>query len=67
MPPSEQAPGFTEEVTPPEPALRAYLPVRFPSRPDFNDIVQESYPRLFRAQVEGPNQFRFATRYQKTP
>jgi len=53
MPPSEQARWFAEEVQPHEPALRAYLQARFPSLRDFDDIVQESYTRLLRAQAGG--------------
>ena len=53
MPPSEQARWFTEEVQPHEPALRAYLQARFPTLEEHDDIVQETYTRLFRAQVSG--------------
>lgn len=40
---------FLEHVQPHEPALRAYLRERFPSLHDVDDLVQESYARLFRA------------------
>lgn len=53
MLPSEQARWFAEEVQPHEPALRAYLQARFPSLGDYDDIVQESYVRLLRAQAAG--------------
>jgi RNA polymerase sigma-70 factor (ECF subfamily) len=69
MPPSEQAHStsagearwsalrlskwFAEEVQPHEPALRAYLQARFPSLGDHDDIVQESYVRLLKAQAAG--------------
>ncbi|MBI4625937.1 MAG: sigma-70 family RNA polymerase sigma factor [Verrucomicrobia bacterium] len=69
MPPSEQSEStnsgqarwpalslskwFAEEVQPHEPALRAYLQARFPSLSDHDDIVQESYVRLLRAQAAG--------------
>jgi RNA polymerase sigma-70 factor (ECF subfamily) len=61
MPPSEAAPlsaprlsqWFAEEVLPHEPALRAYLRARFPALGDFDDIVQESYTRLLKAQATG--------------
>ena len=53
MPPSEQARWFTEEVQPHEPALRAYLQARFPTLEEHDDIVQETYARLLRAQVSG--------------
>lgn len=58
MVPSEQSRWFAEEVQPHEPALRAYLQSRFPSIGDFDDIVQESYVRLLKAQAAG--QVRFA-------
>jgi len=61
MPPSEAtrlpAPSlsrwFTEEVQPHEPALRAYLQARFPTLADHDDLVQETYTRLLRAQANG--------------
>ena len=53
MPPSEQARWFTEEVQPHEPALRAYLQARFPTLEEHDDIVQETYTRLLRAQANG--------------
>lgn len=65
MPPTEQARWFAEEVQPHEPALRAYLHARFPSLGDFDDIVQDSYTRLLRAQagtgVRYPKAFLFTT------
>jgi RNA polymerase sigma-70 factor (ECF subfamily) len=53
MPPSEHARWFTEEVQPHEPALRAYLQARFPTLGDHDDLVQETYARLLRAQGNG--------------
>lgn len=61
MPPPDAAPlpvphlsrWFAEEVLPHEPALRAYLHARFPTLGDFDDIVQESYTRLLKAQATG--------------
>ena len=53
MPPSEQARWFLEEVKPYEPALRAYLQKRFPTLPDHDDLVQETYTRLLRAKDDG--------------
>lgn len=44
---------FSEEVKPYEPALRAYLLKRFPSLPDHDDLVQETYTRLLRARENG--------------
>lgn len=51
--PAEQTRWFSEEVHPHEPALRAYLHARFPSLPDQDDLVQESYIRLLRARAAG--------------
>lgn len=53
MPPSEQARWFSEHVQPYEPALRAYLSKRFPTLPDHDDLIQETYARLLRAQEKG--------------
>jgi RNA polymerase sigma-70 factor (ECF subfamily) len=53
MPPTKQARWFAEEVQPHEPALRAYLLARFPSLGDHDDVVQETYARLLRAQAAG--------------
>lgn len=53
MPPSEQARWFAEEVQPHESALRAYLLARFPTLADHDDLVQETYTRLLRAQGHG--------------
>ena len=44
---------FSEEVKPFEPALRAYLLKRFPSLPDHDDLVQETYTRVLRAREAG--------------
>ena len=46
---TEQARWFVEEVQPHESSLRAYLRGMFPSLPDIDDLVQESYARLIRA------------------
>jgi RNA polymerase sigma factor (sigma-70 family) len=71
MPPSEPirlpvspvSRWFAEEVQPHEPALRAYLQARFPSLPDHDDIVQETYTRLLRTKngsgVRYPKAFLF--------
>jgi RNA polymerase sigma factor (sigma-70 family) len=55
MPPqdSEQARWFVEEVQLHEPVLRAYLRRKFPGMTDVDDVVQESYLRIFRAKTEG--------------
>jgi len=44
---------FAEEVRPHESALRAYLCGRFPTLPDLDDLVQETYARVFKARVKG--------------
>lgn len=53
MPPTEQARWFAEQIQPHEPALRAYLLARFPALGDHDDVVQETYARLLRAQATG--------------
>lgn len=50
---SEDARWFAEEVQPHESSLRAYLRGMFPSLPDVDDLVQESYARLIRAREGG--------------
>jgi len=40
---------FAEEVKPHEPRLRAWLAGRFPRLRDVDDVVQDTYMRLFRA------------------
>jgi RNA polymerase sigma factor (sigma-70 family) len=57
MSPAEQARWFAEEVKPHEPLLRGYLLKRFPSLPDHDDIVQEAYIRLLRAEGNGRAMF----------
>jgi RNA polymerase sigma-70 factor (ECF subfamily) len=49
----DHARWFTEEVQPYEAKLRAYLRHRFPTLPDVDDIVQETYARLFRERRAG--------------
>jgi RNA polymerase sigma factor (sigma-70 family) len=51
---SEQSRWFTEEIQPHESALRSYLRSKFPTLRDVDDLVQESYARLFRARQTGP-------------
>ncbi len=51
--PTELSRWFEEEVKPLEPALRGYLRGLFPSLPDLDDLVQESYARLLRAREAG--------------
>jgi RNA polymerase sigma factor (sigma-70 family) len=50
----EQARWFADEVQPHEAALRAFLRSHFPSLPDVDDLVQETFVRLLRAQARGP-------------
>src|SRR3954464_7138882 len=50
--PPDQARWFAE-VKLHEPILRGYLRKRFPSLPDHDDIVQEAYSRLLRAEDQG--------------
>lgn len=52
-PESEHTRWFAEEVHPHEPSLRSYLRRMFPSLPDIDDLVQESYARLIRAKQAG--------------
>jgi len=52
-PDTERVRWFTEEVQPHEASLRAYLRAAFPSLPDIDDLVQESYARLIRAKEAG--------------
>ena len=62
---AEQARWFSEHVQPHEPALRAYLSKRFPSLPDHDDLVQETYVRVLRvedpARLVHPKAFLFTT------
>ena len=53
LPHSEHSRWFAEEVQPHESSLRAYLRVKFPTLPDIDDLVQESYARLIRAKAAG--------------
>ena len=64
-PRTEQNDWFGREVQPHEPLLRAHLHKAFPSLPDVDDLVQESYYRLIQARKTGPihyvRAFLFAT------
>jgi RNA polymerase sigma-70 factor (ECF subfamily) len=44
---------FAEEVQPHEADLRAYLRRSFPGLSDIDDLVQETYARIFRAKTAG--------------
>jgi RNA polymerase sigma-70 factor (ECF subfamily) len=54
-PPVTDLRWFSEEVQPYEKTLRRYLRRRFPTLPDVDDIVQETYVRLFRERRAGRN------------
>jgi RNA polymerase sigma factor (sigma-70 family) len=53
VPPTEQARWFAEQVQPHDAALRAYL-TGLVAPSDVDDIVQDTYARLLRAQERGP-------------
>jgi RNA polymerase sigma factor (sigma-70 family) len=53
---AEDARWFSEEVQPHEPALRAYLRLRFPKLQDIDDQIQETYARVLRARESGRRQ-----------
>jgi len=50
---SEHAHWFSSEVLPHEADLRAYLRRAFPSLRDVDDLIQETYARIFRARSAG--------------
>lgn len=45
---------FAEDVHPHDPALRAYLRGRFPGVRDVDDVVQESYLRIWKVRMQRP-------------
>ncbi|HEY9250672.1 MAG TPA: RNA polymerase sigma factor [Rariglobus sp.] len=51
---SEKNRWFTEEVCPHEASLRSYLAGRFPAVRDVDDVVQESFVRIWKARAERP-------------
>lgn len=53
----EHSEWFVNEVHPHGPALRAYLRGQFPSVRDVDDVVQESYLRVWRARLHRPIDF----------
>jgi RNA polymerase sigma factor (sigma-70 family) len=53
LPQTEESRWFSEQVAQHESALRAYLNKRFPSLPDHDDLVQETYSRTVRAWKNG--------------
>ena len=58
MPPSnsEASRWFTEEVQPHGPQLKSYLRGSFPTVRDVDDVVQESYLRVWKARATQPIQ-----------
>lgn len=54
LPDSPQAGWFLTEVQPHRPALRAWLLARFPTLPDVDDVVQDTFARVLRAREVGP-------------
>jgi RNA polymerase sigma-70 factor (ECF subfamily) len=66
MPPhTDQSRWFAESVRPHEAELRAFLRRHFPTLTDVDDLVQETYVRLIRAQAAGeiaePRAYMFTT------
>ena len=53
VPATDQSRWFAEHVQPHESALRAFLRGRFTAVTDVDDIIQDTYARLLRAQVAG--------------
>ncbi|MEO7797185.1 MAG: RNA polymerase sigma factor [Opitutaceae bacterium] len=53
-PQSEGSRWFVEEVKPHEPVLRSYLRGSFPAVRDIDDVVQESYLRMWKARAAQP-------------
>ena len=51
---TDQAIWFETEVQPHGRALRSWLLVRFPTLPDVDDLVQESFTRILSVRVKGP-------------
>lgn len=51
---SDQTRWFTEEVQPHDSQLKAYLRGSFPSVNDVDDVVQESYLRIWKAKATRP-------------
>lgn len=53
-PHTDRAKWFTDEVHPHDAQLKAYLRGAFPTVRDVDDVVQESYLRVWRVRAEGP-------------
>jgi RNA polymerase sigma-70 factor (ECF subfamily) len=54
LPESNQSNWFVTEVQPHRPSLRAWLLARFPTLPDVDDVVQDTFARVLRAREAGP-------------
>ncbi len=57
LPQTDQTRWFSEHVQPHEPVLRSYLQGSFPQVRDVDDVVQESYLRVWRAHAAEPVRF----------
>jgi DNA-directed RNA polymerase specialized sigma24 family protein len=72
-PDSDNARWFAEEVLPHDRALRGYLRGSFPAVRDVEDVVQESYLRIWRTRAAQPIRsargflFRIAAIWLSTP
>ena len=51
---ADQSCWFVTEVQPHRPSLRAWLLARFPTLPDVDDVVQETFARVLGAREAGP-------------
>lgn len=54
LPSPDQSRWFAEHVQPHEAALRAFLIAQFPTLPDVDDLVQDTFSRVLRVQAAGP-------------
>lgn len=52
--PSDHTKWFTDEIQPHDAQLKAYLRGAFPTVRDVDDVVQESYLRIWRVRAAGP-------------
>jgi len=57
MPPPDDFKWFAENLQPHEQAVRAYLATRFPWLQEQDDVVQESYLRIWKARMARPIRF----------
>jgi RNA polymerase sigma-70 factor (ECF subfamily) len=54
LPTAEENRWFSEEVYVHEPSLRSYLRTQYPFAPDIDDVVQESFLRLWKVRMGQP-------------